>query len=344
MKKTIGLLGGIGPESTGYFYLKLINQFVRTYNPKQNTEYPHILINSIPAPELTLQEGTKEVLAPYIQGLKVLENAGVDVIGIICNTAYVYFDALQKEISVPIINIRSEVEKKLKDLNIQSITALATPYTLASGLYHFEGFKNIGIDADDVKKLAKAISNYNLGLNKEDQKRIVHSLINTYAKQSDIIILGCSEVALMAEGVHVITINPMDMLIEVLLEKVSFLKKDQSMIDGFGIFTTQNISQGEIAYTVPLENIVSVPTPKFARVGDGKYVGDEMVLNWVNHSCSPNVLLDISGPQPALVALRDIEAEEEILCDYNQTEVGGVKVPCNCKSKNCRGCFLRVEQ
>lgn len=123
----------------------------------------------------------------------------------------------------------------------------------------------------------------------------------------------------------------------------NFLKKDISPIHGFGIFTTQDVSKGELVYVVPMKNIVSVPTPKFAHIGRGRYVGDEIVLNWINHSCSPNVILDINGEEPVLVALRNMASGEEVVCDYNQTEVGGVKVRCDCKSPNCRGYFLRIE-
>ncbi len=50
--KKIGILGGIGPEATGHFYLKLIKRLQETGRIKRNTDYPQIIINSIPAPEL----------------------------------------------------------------------------------------------------------------------------------------------------------------------------------------------------------------------------------------------------------------------------------------------------
>jgi SET domain-containing protein len=53
--------------------------------------------------------------------------------------------------------------------------------------------------------------------------------------------------------------------------------------------------------------------------------------------------LDIREHQPKLVAKRDIVVGEEIVVDYNETEVGGVEVPCNCGSDKCRGFFLRIE-
>ena len=44
------------------------------------------------------------------------------------------------------------------------------------------------------------------------------------------------------------------------------------------------------------------------------------------------------------MALIDIEAGEEITCDYNETEVGGRRVDCACRGVNCRGYFLRKDK
>jgi len=110
-----------------------------------------------------------------------------------------------------------------------------------------------------------------------------------------------------------------------------------------GIFTERPINKGEVFYIVPVDTVVNVPTPRFAHIGKGLYVDDNAVLNWINHSCDPNTVLDISMVQPHLKSVRDIMLGEEITCDYNQTEKGGVRVLCNCKSPNCKGYFLRIE-
>ncbi len=118
------------------------------------------------------------------------------------------------------------------------------------------------------------------------------------------------------------------------------LEKRKSKIHGTGIFTTSPIRQGQGFYQIPLEIIHNKPKPKCARIADGKYVDDEEVLNWVNHSCSPNSKLDITEKKPVLVALRDIIQDEEITADYSTTEVEGKRIPCHCGSRNCKGYLL----
>ncbi len=120
------------------------------------------------------------------------------------------------------------------------------------------------------------------------------------------------------------------------------LKKRKSSINGFGIFTSHTITKDEEFYIIPLTVIHTEPHARCARIADGKYVHDDAVLDWVNHSCAPNATLDIDRPDPVLSAIRTIEAGEEIVVDYNQTEVQGITTECSCKALNCKGYFIRL--
>lgn len=137
MNSTVGLLGGIGPESTGDFYLKLIREFQITTHPKSNADYPHVIINSISAPDLIDGNISRNTLKYYINGIKELEKFGVDYIGIICNTAYCFLEILQKNTLTPIINLRAEVELELRNLKTQSVLVLGSPNTIRNGLYKY---------------------------------------------------------------------------------------------------------------------------------------------------------------------------------------------------------------
>src|SRR3989338_7494975 len=98
---TIGILGGIGPEATGNFYLKLISEIQKQKLVKSNKDYPRIIINSIPAPELT-SKVNKAQLTDYVYGLKSLEKYGADFIVMVCNTIHLYRDSLQREVNISI--------------------------------------------------------------------------------------------------------------------------------------------------------------------------------------------------------------------------------------------------
>ena len=123
---------------------------------------------------------------------------------------------------------------------------------------------------------------------------------------------------------------------------MEFLKIGKSPIHGKGIFTSRSIKEGECFYKIPLDNILHEARPRCAFIGKNRWVSDEKVLNWINHSCDPNTKFDI-GNEPRLIALKEIRKGQEITCDYNETEKGGERVACNCKKEKCKGYFLRIE-
>lgn len=120
-----------------------------------------------------------------------------------------------------------------------------------------------------------------------------------------------------------------------------FLIKMKSKIHGDGIFTTKEIKENSVFYEVPLDSISDKPKKGCAFIGNNHWVSDKEGLNHVNHSCEPNAILDISIT-PKIIARRDIKVGEEITVDYNETEKDGKRVPCDCKSENCRNYFLRI--
>jgi len=216
--KIIGLLGGIGPEATGEFYLFLIKKFQERGLIKSNKDFPQIIINSIPAPELIYENISAEKLQLYIKGLKELEKFGVDFIAMICNTIHLFYERLQKETKTPILDLRKEVKNYLTNKNIKSVTVLASPAVIKKGLYEFEGIESIKLTNEEIRSLSRAVFNFNVGFDKIKQIEIVKSIAKKYLNQgSKMIILGCTEVALMLKDENIPKINPMDILVEATL-------------------------------------------------------------------------------------------------------------------------------
>jgi len=117
------------------------------------------------------------------------------------------------------------------------------------------------------------------------------------------------------------------------------LIKAGSKINGIGVFANKNFKKGETIYKIPEGRIINYPTRNSPFIGNNRWLSDEIVLNYVNHSCEPNAVFEI-GEEPRLVAVEDIKEGDEITVDYNKTEIGGVETPCNCGSENCKGFFL----
>ena len=65
-KRVIGVLGGIGPEASVEFYAKLVKKLQESGMIKRNEDFPKIIINSIPAPELVGEKiRKKDIMARH---------------------------------------------------------------------------------------------------------------------------------------------------------------------------------------------------------------------------------------------------------------------------------------
>ena len=124
-----------------------------------------------------------------------------------------------------------------------------------------------------------------------------------------------------------------------LLKDSSFLQKKKSQLHGFGVFTSIKIHPNSEFYLVPMGGLLSSPAPRAARIATGKFINDEKVLNWVNHSCEANSELSIQQNKIVLRSLREIAPGEEITVDYTLTEEKNNLVQCKCGSAKCRNYF-----
>ena len=115
---------------------------------------------------------------------------------------------------------------------------------------------------------------------------------------------------------------------------------------GFGVFARQPISAGEIV-TIWGGRIISgdqfdqVPPElrhSIVQIEENFYTltaGELEPVDYTNHSCNANV--GMSG-QIALVAMRPIEAGEEVCFDYAMTDGSPYdEFDCACGAPNCRG-------
>lgn len=216
MKRTIGILGGIGPESSALFYERLVSEFKNRFLPQNNTDYPHIIINSIPAPELTSGDNRPK-LEYYIDGLKFLERNS-DFIVIVCNTAYILFDDFAKSISKPIINLRNLIQRTLKEKTATRVLVLASPNSINEGLFAYPDIHNVELDTRTKNKLGDIINRINLGKHTHKDLLFIRDLIKKHRGGVDIILIACTELSTLLKSFrHPKKIDTLDLLVEATL-------------------------------------------------------------------------------------------------------------------------------
>lgn len=202
-KKIVGVLGGMGPESTAIFYHAVIKQCQKQYGAQYDEDYPEIFIYNLPIPNIV--EGLNkpdETLDMLIKGTKKIESIGVDFIVMPCNTAHYFYSSMAKSISVPFICIFHATVKKIKISGLKKVGFLATETTIKYKSFHNDFEKN-GIeliipDQADQDKLTQIILNILAGKkldeDKEQMKRIIEKMKQNGAEA---VVLACTDLPIL---------------------------------------------------------------------------------------------------------------------------------------------------
>lgn len=103
------------------------------------------------------------------------------------------------------------------------------------------------------------------------------------------------------------------------------------------LFSLRNYSPGNVIAEFSAGTISPKPTYLTVQVGTGKHITlQPEFLQYINHSCEPNVFFDTSAMQ--LVALKEITAGEEMTFFYPSTEWRMTQpFDCYCGSFKCLG-------
>ena len=103
------------------------------------------------------------------------------------------------------------------------------------------------------------------------------------------------------------------------------------------LFATQSFSPGQVIADFSAGTIAADPTYLTVQVGVGKHITlQPEFLQYLNHSCEPNVFFNTSTMQ--LVALKEIQAEEEMSFFYPSTEWQMTQsFSCYCGHAGCIG-------
>jgi aspartate racemase len=133
--KTVGIIGGIGPESTIEYY-RLIIAFYREQKPDGN--YPSIILNSVnfkPLLDLILANQWSQVTQHLVGELQKLAKAGADFAVIAANTPHLVFDDIRRQCSIPLISIVEATCQEAKALRMKRLGLFGTRFTMQARFY-----------------------------------------------------------------------------------------------------------------------------------------------------------------------------------------------------------------
>ncbi|MGQ8336297.1 aspartate/glutamate racemase family protein [Sunxiuqinia sp. A32] len=204
--KTIGILGGLGPEATVDYYKEIIKGFDKI-NDNDSLNYPEIVIYSVTMSKFIglLEDKKYDKAADYLaQCLNHIKNSGADFAAISANTPHLLFDEIQAKVDLPLISITETCAQEVANRNIRKCGLIGTKFTMENDFYQ-KAFNKYGIEItvpekDDIQLIHKKLfSELELGVFKEDTKREILRIVSNLNEKEGVesVILGCTEFPLM---------------------------------------------------------------------------------------------------------------------------------------------------
>jgi aspartate racemase len=143
--KTLGMIGGVGPESTHEYYRGIIALYRER---KRDGHYPQFIINSV-----DLQKGLDFMAVNNLAGMAdflveeiaKLARAGADFGLIAANTPHIVFDEVAARSSIPLISIVEATCAAAKARKMKRVALIGTRYTMQANFYP-RVFRREGID------------------------------------------------------------------------------------------------------------------------------------------------------------------------------------------------------
>ena len=146
---TVGLVGGLGPESTIDYYRRIIEAWQRD----DPSSAPSIVIDSLDVTRgIHLVETDRKGLIEYLMGsLRRLAAAGADFVAMTANTPHIVFDELDVQSPVPLLSIVETCAEEAKRLRLTRMALLGTRFTMEAPFYPMV-FERYGMEIVPPKK------------------------------------------------------------------------------------------------------------------------------------------------------------------------------------------------
>ena len=205
--KKIGIIGGIGPESTLDYYRMIIDASRERIG---GMNYPDIIIYSANLTELLqiLEAESLDKLAEWLLvRVEALRRAGVEFAAITSNTPHVVFDEVARRSPLPLISIVEETCAKAESLGLKRPGLMGTKFTMEADFFqrpfHQRGMTVVVPSAEEQQFIhEKLFSEIELGVIREETREALLAIVKRMIEQDgiDSLILGCTELPLILPG------------------------------------------------------------------------------------------------------------------------------------------------
>ncbi len=217
MSKTVGVIGGMGPEAT----VEFLRRIIAATPAEDDQDHIRVLVDNnpkIPSRLTAIVEGTGEdplpVLIAMAQGL---EKQGAELLAMPCNTAHYYRPRIAEAVSIPLLDM---IALSVAAVPGKRIGMLASPAVRKVGLYeqqlHTAG-KLAVFPEDDapVLEIIRAVKAQRVtDAHRCDYAAIAQSL------DCDAYLIACTELSVLGAppGVNKLAADALDVLVKATID------------------------------------------------------------------------------------------------------------------------------
>ena len=222
----MGLIGGIGPESTLLYYKKITEKVY-----KREKLFPPLLIESLDVYRVLLR--AKGLCRPYgvfsYTGITNLAAGGAQVVAMTGNTLHIVFDKLSEKSHVPLVSSVAVTAHYVAEQGLKRPLLLGTLFTMREDFFK-KAFRDKGIEAivpeeDDQLKVHEIIEKeLEAGIVTERAQKYFSDLVEEMigSHHIDTLILGCTELPILFEmmNISVPVVDVTDVHVDALIKAV----------------------------------------------------------------------------------------------------------------------------
>jgi aspartate racemase len=143
--KTLGIIGGVGPESTIDYYRAIVALYRER---KTDGSYPPLIINSIDLKkvvDLITRNDLKGAANYLLDEIRKLARASADFGLVAANTPHIVFDEVQSQSPIPLISIVETTCAAAKARALKRLALVGTLFTM-QGVFYPKVFSREGIE------------------------------------------------------------------------------------------------------------------------------------------------------------------------------------------------------
>ncbi len=230
-EKTVGIIGGMGPEAT----VDLMQRIIRLTPALDDADHIRCIVDNnpkIPSRIKAIIGGHGEAPGPCMADMGArLELWGADFLVIACNTAHHYYKHVQDAVHIPVIHLIGLVTNHLTQRfpDHRNIGILASPAVAMTGLYtrRFSplGLADIWPDTEAQDILFQVIKSVKKGDTGPDVTRAYESVCRNLAdKGATLAVVACTELSALNVNLPVQAVDAAQVLAQEIVDVAKNIK------------------------------------------------------------------------------------------------------------------------